>query len=473
MTPKRSWQLLIALALVAAVGLSSHGFAASKELKQLEKDFTKAISGEDEASAVTALETIAGIGGADAIELLYDLGMKFATTPKLYETTLKSLGRMDGTLAFLQERYAKIDSKGDFRERVFIVDITAVIPGDDAVVQLGAFLKDDSSFVQGAAVEHLAKTMKNQAIGPLLELLEVLSKKRKDVLYHQVRDALWTLTGQDFDVIDDWKSWWEPNRATFDPKATDHEGKTGVKRKRRGEDDPDFWGVPVESKNVVFVIDTSGSMKYVMKVDIPGLARGDGSDSGQGTGGGGGTHEDHVLAEFWMRMSMAKRELKRVIGKLDKDALFNCVRFDSTTSKFQKQAVPATPGNKKNAQEWTDEIKHKGNTATLDALVEAFNADARTNTIYFLSDGLPSKDGKVNDPTRPILDKLFELNRFRKIKIHTFGFDPNVFPPNGGPPNPDLVSANQWLKELADATGGTFTVMKVDPKRTPQNPDGD
>jgi len=473
MAPKRSWQLLVALAIVAAIGVSSQLIAASKELKQLEKDFTKALGGEDETSAIAALEGISAIGGEEAIALLYDLGMKFATTPKLYETSLKNLGKMEGTLAFVIERFGKIDNKGDFRERVFIVDITASIPGDDAVVQLGTYLTDESSFVQGAAVEHLAKTMKNQAIGPLITLLEELSKKRKDVLYHQVRDALWLLTGQDFDVIDDWKSWGEPNKATFDPKVTDHEGKTGVKRKRRGEDDADFWDVPIESKNVVFVIDTSGSMKYVMKVDIPGLGRGDGSDSGQGSGGGGGTHDDHVLAEFWMRMAMAKRELKRVIGKLEKDVLFNCVRFDSTTSKFQKQAVQATPANKKAAQEWTEEIKHKGNTATLDALIEAFNADARTNTIYFLSDGIPSKDGKVNDPTQPILDKLFELNRFRKIKIHTFGFDPNTYPADGGPPNPDLVSANQWLKQLADATGGTFTVMKVDEKRTPKNPDGE
>ena len=65
------------------------------------------------------------------------------------------------------------------------------------------------------------------------------------------------------------------------------------------------------------------------------------------------------------------------------------------------------------------------------SFAEAFNADVKTNTIFFLSDGLPSKDGKVNDATRPILDKLFELNRFRKIKIHTFGFDPGRRPPGG------------------------------------------
>lgn len=472
MAPKRPWHLLVAVAIVAALGVASYAAAASKELKQLEKDFTKALAEENESGSVAALEGISGVGGPEAMELLYDLGLKYATTPKLYETTLKNLGKMDGVLAFLVERYEKIDSKGDFRERVYVVDIVAAVPGDEAITQLGVFLGDDSPFVQGASVDHLAKSMSNKAIGPLLELLEDLSKKKKDVLYHQVRDALWVLTGQDFDVIDDWKQWWEPRKSDFDPKASPHEGKTGVKRKRRGEDDPEFWGVPIESKNVVFVLDTSGSMLLVEKNDIPGLGHSDGSDSGKGTGGSKMSREDEELAYFWMRIAMAKRELKRVILKLDKAALFNIVHFNTVTERWQKQAVPASPPNKKSATEWAELVKAEGNTATLDALIEAFNADPRTNTIYFLSDGLPSKDGKINDPTQPILDKLFEMNRFRKIKIHTFGYDPRPYPPELGAPNPDLVGANKWLKELAESTGGTFTAMEVDPKRTPQNPEG-
>jgi len=66
------------------------------------------------------------------------------------------------------------------------------------------------------------------------------------------------------------------------------------------------------------------------------------------------------------------------------------------------------------------------------------------------------------------------LNKFRKIKIHTFGFDPVVYPENkaGRIPNPDLQSANKFLKELAEKTGGTFTIMKVDTTQTPDNPRG-
>ncbi len=466
MVEKRSsW---IALLLVFAVAMPV--FADRKQLKAFRKDFLKAIAADNESAAIELMGDIADLDTEDAFDTLYDLGLKYATTPKLYEEALDNLSQIDSALTYVSAKYDKIDNKSDFRERVYLVDITAKIGSSEAVTGLGSYLEDKSSFVQGAAVEHLAKSESSEAIGPLIDLLKKLTKKRKDVLYHQVRDALWTLTGQDFDVIEDWIAWWEPNKGNFDPKKSDHEGKTGVQRKRRGQD-PDFWGVPVESKNVVFVIDTSGSMRYVMKNDIPGLGRGDGSDSGGSSGGGNMTPEDIRLATFWMRINMAKRELVRVIKALGKDAFFNCVQFDTATTKFLKKAVPSTGGNKKKALKWIEGIKHRGNTSTLEALVKAFNADAKTNTIYFLSDGLPSRDGKTNDPTRPILDKLFELNRFRKIKIHTFGFDPVPYP-SGGQANPDLLAANAWLKELSDATGGKFTVMKVDEKRTPDNPDG-
>ena len=179
------------------------------------------------------------------------------------------------------------------------------------------------------------------------------------------------------------------------------------------------------------------------------------------------TEEQKRLARFWTRMEMAKRELRKVIKKMSKDAAFNCVRFDTTVSKFKKKATPASSGNKKSALKWVDGLKHNGNTNTLDSLMEAFGQDARTNTIFFLSDGLPSVDGKVNDPTEPILDKVFEMNRFRKIKIHCFGFHPFT---QGGQQMPGLASANTWLKRLAESTGGTYTNMKVDNKLNPDNP---
>ena len=523
----RSLFALLALLLIC-VWLQPHTLSAlenasfdAKQIKKLKKEYGKAIQGQQNDAAIDVIRQITAYGTPDALETVYDLGYANGSVPAVYDVICEELSIMDGIVEHITERYDKIDSKGDFRERVYMTDILAyptnkrgelndkkvslekqlkrieengLRPGsdpaipdrlkqqiealgqqidrlkgqqnDDALKLLVLFLDDKSPFVQGAAVESFRKSQSGVCVEPLINLLEKLLKKRKDVLYHQVRDALWELTGQDFELIEEWFAWWEPRQNTFDPMEESHDGKTGVKRKRRG-DDPEFWGVPVESKNIVFVIDTSGSMKYVHEDDIPGLARGDGSDSGQGSGGGQMTADQQRLARFWTRMEMAKRELRKVISKMSKDAAFNCVRFDTTVSKFKKKATPASNGNKKSAIKWVDGLKYNGNTNTMDSLIEAFMQDARTNTIFFLSDGLPSVDGKVNDPTQPILDKVFELNRFRKIKIHCFGFHPFT---QGGQQMPALTEANTWLKKLAEATGGTYTDMKVDPKITPDNP---
>ncbi|MGB1070727.1 MAG: hypothetical protein ACPG1Z_03595 [Planctomycetota bacterium] len=500
---------------------SSNAALDAKQIKKLKKDYGKAIQGQQNDSAIDVIRQITAFGTPDALETVYDLGYQNGSVPAVYDVICEELSMMTGIVEHIATRYDKIDSKGDFRERVYMTDILAyptnkrgelndrkvslekqlkrveengLPPGsdpsipdrlkqeidalskqidrlkgqqnDEAIKLMVLFLDDKSPFVQGAAVEAFRKSQSAVCVEPLINLLEKLLKKRKDVLYHQVRDALWELTGQDFELIEEWFAWWEPRQNTFDPMEETHDGKTGVKRKRRG-DDPEFWGVPVESKNIVFVIDTSGSMRYVHKDDIPGLARGDGSDGGQSSGGGQMTADQQRLARFWTRMEMAKRELRKVIRKMSKDAAFNCVRFDTNVSKFKKKATPASNGNKKSAIKWVDGLKHNGNTNTMDALIQAFSQDARTNTIFFLSDGLPSVDGKVNDPTQPILDKVFELNRFRKIKIHCFGFHPFT---QGGQQMPGLTEANTWLKKLAETTGGTYTDMKVDPKITPDNP---
>ena len=59
------------------------------------------------------------------METLYDMGYKEATIPSVYTVICEELSRIDGILEYLTERYDKIDSKSDFRERVYLSDILA------------------------------------------------------------------------------------------------------------------------------------------------------------------------------------------------------------------------------------------------------------------------------------------------------------------------------------------------------------
>ena len=166
---------------------------------------------------------------------------------------------------------------------------------------------------------------------------------------------------------------------------------------------------------------------------------------------------------------MAKRELHKVIAQMSKDTTFNIVSFSTDARLFRKKSVKASSGNKKKAQKFNKDLEHDGHTHTLAALIKAFKSDKKTNTIFFLSDGQPSKDGRSPDPVEPILDKLFEMNRFRKIRVYTFGFYPRG---QRGGKSVELEEANRWLKELAKRTGGKFTAMEVDNDCTPNDPYG-
>ena len=127
-------RVLLAVPLVAicflcatspqAIAEPVHAFD-SKEIKKLSKSFTKAVRGQESDNAINLVRQISIYGTEDALDALYDLGYKEGTIPAVYDVICEELTRMDGILTYLEERYDKIDSKSDFRERVYITDILA------------------------------------------------------------------------------------------------------------------------------------------------------------------------------------------------------------------------------------------------------------------------------------------------------------------------------------------------------------
>ena len=80
-------------------------------------------------------------------------------------------------------------------------------------------------------------------------------------------------------------------------------------------------------------------------------------------------------------------------------------------------------------------------------------ARSGADTIFFLSDGMPNM-GQI-PVVEGILIKARELNKARKVKIHTIG----VFSMSVGPAalNEELDLGSRFLKELANDTGGSYT----------------
>lgn len=466
--------LLTVLALLLSVFAVPGSLRAEDDLRDLKKDFLKAVRGDDEESHKKALaiaRRIGALGTEDAADLLFDVGIK-TQTPRLFKgigEILASMVKHDAVLELL----VKKSKSSRFTDVIFVADIAGFTGNEHGVKLLANMTDTRDERVLRTVIPALRKLRIRASVPPLLELLERFGKSRSSALVlHEVRAALWDLTGQDFEALEDWTKWWDTVKDSFDPDA-EREGQTYVSRSK--DQAPEFAGKKILSKNALFVIDSSGTMRYVMKDDIPGLGVGDGTDGGAVKGGGQMTPEDSRLARFWTRIEMAKRALVGALEKFSSGTRFNVMEFNRIVKSLNKKLIPASPRSKKKAIEWVKRMKFSTviGTNTEEALVKALSTPGVAE-IFFLSDGLPSKDGKKNDDPMPILDKIEGMNRFRRVKVHTFGYDPVPFSQRGQVTEDhpqvqasELHRANQFLKLLSERTGGTFTMLKVDPNLKP------
>ena len=163
----------------------------------------------------------------------------------------------------------------------------------------------------------------------------------------------------------------------------------------------------VSSKNVTFIIDTSGSMyPYLPAVK---------------------DHLNEVL------LARAHRE---------RDSMFNVIEFASTVTPWADRMVRCTPQTVNVASEWINKLSSSAGTNTLDALMVAFS-DPVCEAVYLVSDGLPDQQ-----PTE-ILKRLATVSEGRPIHaIFLTGLHTDV-------------AAHEFLEGLAAQTLGTFHVISL------------
>ncbi len=137
----------------------------------------------------------------------------------------------------------------------------------------------------------------------------------------------------------------------------------------------------IENKNLLLVVDTSGSM------------------SGE-------------------KMKYAKKALKYVVNRLNKNDKFNIIRFSSGVDYFKDSSVFATEENVKKALEYVDDLYASGGTAIDDAMREALKQldDKLTNLIIFITDGRPT----VGETEKKVIVRNIVKNN-KKAKIFSFG----------------------------------------------------
>lgn len=138
------------------------------------------------------------------------------------------------------------------------------------------------------------------------------------------------------------------------------------------------------AKDIVFVLDTSGSM----------------SDEG--------------------KITKAREALKFGIRSLHPNDRFNVIHFASEEHVFETGLVPATPGYIERAVDYVSKLSANGGTDINGALLAAlkmFASDLRPHFLVFLTDGLPTV-GEQN--ITEILENAKQANK-AETRIFTFG----------------------------------------------------
>ncbi len=202
-----------------------------------------------------------------------------------------------------------------------------------------------------AVVQAIVAVRRPEAVESLIALLpEVDGEVRGDVLRH-----LAALSGQWHGTdANAWRHWWETHKEHFEfPRP-----EPGSSAAKASPGTPLFYGLAIQARRMVFVIDVSGSMAG-------------------------------------MRLATAKRELMQAINGLPGESAFSVVAFSDQTTVWRKKLMPATLETQRAADRFVYGLRPGGDTAAYDALEAAFRFDAEA--IYFLSDGEPNA-GKIPLP---------------------------------------------------------------------------
>jgi len=273
-------------------------------------------------------------------------------------------------------------------------------PAEGAIPLYAKLLSDPDPRVACGALWGLFATRKGTAIDVILKSLEDLSK-RGGLPFRDAVRILALATGQGFGSdLAAWSAW----RAA-QTEVPDGFGAPSAKRRKtavRG-----FFRHRIYSHHPLFVLDISGSM-----------------DRSEG---------------FFTRLEILYRELAAALESVDETVQFSLIAFDEDVYPWPKGPQTATAENVQGAIDFLKSIPRRGGTnyqAALDAAVRSIDFD----TVYFLSDGLPTRG--IRDPVE-ITRWFKEMNAGRALVVNTIG----------------IGDSGDLLRRLAIENRGTYTSM--------------
>jgi HEAT repeat protein len=277
-------------------------------------------------------------------------------------------------------------------------------------------IRGEEPIVVETALEAVARLGTRDAVEPLIEGLRVARLRARQ----KTRRALVRIAKEEFRMEKDyhvdpnsWTTWWKKVKRGVDPDdPTFTESETAS-----------YFTFPIESDRVLFILDVSGSMKWP---DAP-------KDSGIRPSDWNGRRIHVAHRELFKALRALAKQNRGRIPKLKKGetsdfplvpnedgeeppTLFNLATFAGVVTPWQPDVVAATEENVEAGIAWIERQLPRGGTATYDALEFGILAN-NVDTIYFLSDGVPSLGRFEEQET--ILSEVRKRNRFKRISINT------------------------------------------------------
>lgn len=290
--------------------------------------------------------------------------------------------------------------------RVILIDLLADVAHEPALELVWQAFEHKAWTVRAAAYDYCQMVRDVRSVPLLIARLDVEDGRlREDVL-----DVLMTLTSMRFNDSRYWQEWWKQNGPGFELVPA---GAVKKHRPRSNEGSTvSYYGIPLVSDRVVFVVDVSGSMSANIGTD------------------GART-----------RLDEAKRQLHRVVEGVPKHFQINVIPFHTTVAAVFEEMRAALPAARTEALAQIDALRPIGGTNIHGGLQRAF-AETAVDTIYLLSDGSPSA-GEITDPDA-LADEIARWNRSRRIRIHCIA----------------IGTDSAMLKRISAESGGEYAVYR-------------
>ena len=187
------------------------------------------------------------------------------------------------------------------------------------------------------------------------------------------------------------------------------------------------------SKDVVFLIDLSGSMQYTFQKD----------------------------GKTYSRLTYLKPFIVQALQSMESFVQFKIVTFATGVRVWKEEWSTATNQNRADAIKFVENMKGLGMTNTIGGLKEAFKIDKKEFSMLVFTDGMPTKE-ETN--TAKIVDYVTEMNATRQKRGQvSVKIDLTTVMLGGKNTEQELKEKEDTIKfceRLAKSTHGTFKNFK-------------